>query len=390
MKRLRQRLKNAPSAPTSKGTILLALAGALFLIGTNTGSTWLYLEASACLVAVILSGAYSALPLRRLRASRGGLVRATIGELAEYPVTLKSPGLKVPIVIYDPATASYPAAVETPRGAGEFEGMFRALPTRRGVHRSSPLVAVCEAPLGLWRTRREIPATGDVEISPPVAEVGLPKGLTTYVLHGEGRREPPKRGRGYDFFALREYQSGDPVRYIYWPATARRDEVIVREFEEEGVTPLAIFVVTAGEAPESAFDRVLSVAGTMVKAAVMAHIPVRLAIPGGGAKGAPMVLDSPSSNLLKPALAAAPAPVEAEKVAAAARICRSLPIAAVVGIKPAGVPWPHGTERITDFAVIVGDPEAQPAAADFAGVRTWLVPSTGEICFLDSWQASAA
>lgn len=391
MKWLKRRLVKAATAPTSKGVVALVFAVSLFLIATNTGSAWLYLLASGCLVVVVVSAPWSALPLRKLRASRCGLVRGTLDELVEYPVTLETSGVAAPFVISDGATGSKPVLVEASRRSGELAGIFRAVPKRRGIHSSASLVAVCEAPLGLWRTRREVPCDGDVEIAPPIADIGLPPGLTARVLHGEGRREPPKRGRGYDFFALREYQSGDPVRHIYWPATARRDEVIVREFEEEGVTPLAVLPMTAGPASDACLDRVLSVAGSLVKAAVKAHIPARLAIASGAGGNVARVLDSPGAGVLRSALAAAPAPVPQEAVSVAARACRQLPVVAVVAIKPSGTPWPDGTEALVDFAVLVSDPQLGLGPLEVPrGVRAWTVPVEGEICFNDFWQDSAA
>jgi uncharacterized protein (DUF58 family) len=391
VRRIRRRLENAKTAPTSKGVVLLVFAVSLFLIGTNTGSMWLYLLASGCLVVVVVSALWSVFPLRSLRAWRQGLVRGTQGELLEYPISVVAAGVRAPFVIFDAATGSYPAVVKGTGRSKELTGVLRAVPHKRGVHSSTPLVAVCQAPLGLWRTRRQIPCDGDVEIAPPLAEVGLPSGLTAYVLHGEGRREPPRRGTGYDFFALREYQSGDPVRHIYWPATARSEEVIVREFEEEGVTPLAVLPVTVDAFSVASLDRVLAVAGTLVKAAVKAHIPVRLAIPAGAEGGAPRVLDSPASSVLRSALAAAPAPVSEDAVLAAARAVRQLTMAGVVGIKAIEARWPPGLDAAIDFAILIGDPQhAIEDAQVHRGVRTWFVPLEGEICFVDFWQASAA
>lgn len=393
VQRVRRRLERARTAPTSKGVALLVFSASLLLIGINTGSTWLYLLASACSMTVFVSVPWSAMPLRRARAARGGLVRATVGELVEYPVTITTSGSRIPFLVRDMATCSRPAIVEGSRAIRDVSGILRAVPSQRGVYRSPPLFAACYAPLGLWRTKREIPCTGDVEVAPPIVEVGLPAGLTAYVLHGEGTREPPKRGRGYEFFALREYLPGDPVRHIYWPATARRDKVIVREFEEEGVTPLAVFAATSPPASAAALDRVLSVAGSLVRAAVKAHIPVRLAIPGesGVSRSDPLVLDSPSAGVLRSALAAAPAPVLEEEVVNAFRACRRLPMAAVVGVKPARAPWPSGVQGALDFAVIVLDEQLiGPIEGALPGARTWVVSPRGDICFEDFWRASAA
>jgi len=394
LRRVRRRLANLRTAPTSKGVALLAFAVSLFLIGVNTGSTWLYLLASACSMIVVVSAPWSSLPLRRLRARRHGIVRATIGELIEYPVTVSTLGSGGRFVVWDPATDSRPAIVEvSSRSIEDVEGILRAVPRNRGVYSSPPLVAACYAPFGLWRTRRTVPCEGDVEVAPPIFEIALPVGLTTHVLNGEGKREPPKRGKGYEFFALREYLPGDPVRHIYWPASARRDEVIVREFEEEGTTPVAVLVVTSPPADAMTLDRVLSVAGSLVRAAVKAHIPVRLVIPGGfedPGRG-PLVLASPSASVLRSTLARVQAPVARDELLKAVRLCREAPMGAVVGVKSARSAWPEGLEGVLDFAIVVAEEEARTSVETMpSAARMWIVPPRGDICFDGLSAASAA
>jgi uncharacterized protein (DUF58 family) len=52
----------------------------------------------------------------------------------------------------------------------------------------------------------------------------------------------PRAGSGTEIFGVREYRPGDPLRRIHWRSTARRGELIVREFEPPGVQNLGIFL----------------------------------------------------------------------------------------------------------------------------------------------------
>lgn len=52
----------------------------------------------------------------------------------------------------------------------------------------------------------------------------------------------PRAGGGTEIFGVREYRPGDPLRRIHWRSTARRGELIVREFEPPGVQNLGIFL----------------------------------------------------------------------------------------------------------------------------------------------------
>jgi uncharacterized protein (DUF58 family) len=61
------------------------------------------------------------------------------------------------------------------------------------------------------------------------------------------------RGLGREFESLREYQSGDELRNIAWPATARRGKLIAREFTTERSQQVWI-VLDAGRLSRTAFE----------------------------------------------------------------------------------------------------------------------------------------
>jgi uncharacterized protein (DUF58 family) len=49
--------------------------------------------------------------------------------------------------------------------------------------------------------------------------------------HGAQAQREIERSGGDELAALRTYQAGDPTRNIAWKASARRDELLVKEFE---------------------------------------------------------------------------------------------------------------------------------------------------------------
>lgn len=61
------------------------------------------------------------------------------------------------------------------------------------------------------------------------------------------------RGLGREFESLREYQRGDELRNISWPATARRAKIITREFTTERSQQVWI-VLDAGRLSRTAFE----------------------------------------------------------------------------------------------------------------------------------------
>ncbi len=62
------------------------------------------------------------------------------------------------------------------------------------------------------------------------------------------------RGLGREFESLREYQPGDELRNIAWPATARRGKLITREFTTER-SQQAWIVLDAGRLSRTALPQ---------------------------------------------------------------------------------------------------------------------------------------
>jgi uncharacterized protein (DUF58 family) len=100
--------------------------------------------------------------------------------------------------------------------------------------------------------------------------------------HGvHGARRP-----GYvpgDFFAVREWQSGDSVRWVHWRSTARHREVVVRQFEQPGERQLAVLLdLWAPEKPSADHVRrvelAVSFAATLVADSCRRRSPAVLAI----------------------------------------------------------------------------------------------------------------
>lgn len=52
----------------------------------------------------------------------------------------------------------------------------------------------------------------------------------------------PRAGSGNELFGVREYQPGDSLRRIHWRSSARRGQLVVREYEPPGVQTLTILV----------------------------------------------------------------------------------------------------------------------------------------------------
>jgi uncharacterized protein (DUF58 family) len=106
------------------------------------------------------------------------------------------------------------------------------LPTdRRGMVQIGPLDLVVGDPFGLTSVRIRSAGQTDLTIYPRIdRNAGLPE--TAGHDPDASLESPTSLGRtGEEFFALRPFQIGDELRKVHWPATARLDELQVRQTE---------------------------------------------------------------------------------------------------------------------------------------------------------------
>lgn len=111
----------------------------------------------------------------------------------------------------------------------------------RGEFQLGPLVLLSGDPFGLFLSPRELGATSRVIVYPatvPVNHFELPMGLLS---GGEAQR---RRAHFITTNAagVREYVSGDSFNRIHWRTTARKDRLMVKEFEIDPLVDIWLFV----------------------------------------------------------------------------------------------------------------------------------------------------
>ena len=113
------------------------------------------------------------------------------------------------------------------------EVTYRYRPTRRGTVRFGDIELWLPSPRGLWQQRRRIAAERRVPVYPdfsPIARAALAVDKSRGRF---GARVQPRRGEGLEFHELRDYQAGDSPRRIDWKASARRQRLITRHYQDE-------------------------------------------------------------------------------------------------------------------------------------------------------------
>jgi uncharacterized protein (DUF58 family) len=299
--------------PTMSGAILIALAFAVGSAAYNTDNNILFITLSLLLACLILSGVLSTLNFRGVRwrvllapPFRAGQPAVATIELANTKRWLPSYGLwfELAAVPAPPVPAAGPAAKDRrsvldavmgrgpkdqrsvraildavgkgrvagrlflrsklpPGGEARLEWTFR--PPRRGRHRFALEGVGSLFPFGFLRKHLSSGMRHELVVWPAPVE---------YRAWGEASSRPrpagvhvSRAGQGDDLFALRPYRTGDSHRLVHWKASARSQQLVVRQFSAESHDRFSLWVQTAAEVwvkPEQ-FELMLGLAATLAE-----------------------------------------------------------------------------------------------------------------------------
>lgn len=114
------------------------------------------------------------------------------------------------------------------------EATYRIVCRPRGIYPVGPARVRVFDPMGMARLDTSLSGSSRLVIYPAVEDlVGLPLARARNPSMHSSKPEFSSRG-GEDFYTLREYVPGDDLRYVHWPSSAKRDQLLIRQLE----TPL--------------------------------------------------------------------------------------------------------------------------------------------------------
>jgi uncharacterized protein (DUF58 family) len=160
---------------------------------------------------------------------------AHVGDHLEERFTLTNTGLAPAlwVEIIDHSTLPNYAAGRVIGIGGDTRNTWttRQVCNRRGLFTLGPTQIRTGDPLGFFRVSYDLPGTAVLMVTPPV--VPLPEiDVTPGGRVGEGKRaRPDPLERTVSAGGVRQYQSGDPLRWIHWPLSIRYQELYVRNFD---------------------------------------------------------------------------------------------------------------------------------------------------------------
>ena len=281
------------------GRVLPALAVVLFLIAWNRGIALLYGMLALILAVWIVALAAPRRNLAGVAAQRRIPASATEGETIPLELSVSCPrGRRYMLELRDRLPFAPPGLQDVfafvPQLKGEIGLRYEIPCDLRGEHRLGPLHVATSYPLGVRTAARTLadsearilvyPATFPMRRLPLASAVQMPV---------TGARSASLQGGHDEFFGVREYRHGDSPRRIHWPASARRGELVVREYQPIHKTDLLIVLdlrhsAQYGEGKHSTLEYAVKIAASAARHALDEGHRVGLAGFGAGASEVPV------------------------------------------------------------------------------------------------------
>lgn len=231
----------------SLAVALPGMAALVFLIAWNRGIALLYGLVTLLAGVLIVAWLAPRFNLRGVTARRTHPASTHEGDTVQLSIAVRANGFRPRFMIEvhdrlpfaENAPGSPMAYFDRVKGHAEVTLAVRC--ELRGEHELGPLSLETAYPLGIRRARRDLSGSGGkILVYPrpfPIASLPLVGASQSPFL---GMRAASMTGDSEHFFGVREYRHGDNPRNIHWAATARRGELIVKEFEYARSTELCI------------------------------------------------------------------------------------------------------------------------------------------------------
>lgn len=126
---------------------------------------------------------------------------------------------------------------------GDLADLDYAAKAARGVYYWKLIKACASDPFGLFELKRDIPASGEILVRPRSVPVQRSVLKPRSTLHTAGPIPARVAGSGTDYWGIREYRAGDPLRQLNWRLVARHPHrLFTNEYEQEEITDFGLIL----------------------------------------------------------------------------------------------------------------------------------------------------
>jgi uncharacterized protein (DUF58 family) len=126
---------------------------------------------------------------------------------------------------------------------GEVTELRYSFTAVRGDYSWESVRAVISDPLDLIETEILLPAGATIQVWPQIRKFKVIQFKPRSTLHSPGSIPAHLGGNGTDFWGVREYHPGDPLRSLDWRLTARHPhQFFTKEFEQEEIAEIGLIL----------------------------------------------------------------------------------------------------------------------------------------------------
>lgn len=266
--------------PTSRGWLALAFGAVAIVAGRLFGMVELYIVGTALIALAVIAVGVAVMKPLRLGVGRSVTPpRLHVGSVGRVELAVRNGQSKTPVMRLTDAVQGTAGAqlLVSPLNPDEVTRAAYRLPTeRRGLVSLGPVQFEATDPFGLATRRFTAESAGSLVVYPEV--IPLPPAPPSPATERRSMSDTPQflGGRSEEFHALRPYVPGDDVRRINWAATARHDDLVVREDEAPTQNHLTVFLDNASLPSLVAVDRAATVAASLISSMRNRADPFRL------------------------------------------------------------------------------------------------------------------
>lgn len=229
------------------GWFILVLIGIL-VVALNTGNNQLYLLLGMLLTLVISSWLLSEISLRGIVPRRQPPPRVHAGHPFLMGIVLRNEkrrfpsfSIEVEDLCDDQVVDKRCYFLKIPSGRTQQTSYRHSLP-RRGQYVFTAFRISTKFPFALFRASRYVEHRSEIIVYPALLQLShLPQAL----LPAVGEQAHGRVGRRGVFHSVRELRTGDDPRDIHWKSSARRQRLMVREYEDEAIQQVSLYIDNA-------------------------------------------------------------------------------------------------------------------------------------------------
>ena len=261
---------------TLRGRLLLLLAAVTYVAAWAFGSRALYPVAVGLSLAVLLAWAWARALRRPMRIERRtGHTDHIEGAdvLVDVELQLETSLVPSSVLLVERIGRLGERTTVLERRGDRLGARYvlQALP--RGRYAFTDARAVLDDPFGLERVEQPLPGDGTLLVYPRLVELD---GVFTQGIEAhQGGLLALWRPAVLDLHSVREYQQGESLRKVHWPTTARRGELMVKDFDDAARDEIAVILdaqsgLEVGTPPSSSFELQVRAAGSILQSHVRA------------------------------------------------------------------------------------------------------------------------